>query len=275
MLPAGAIVGDYEIETELGAGTAAMVFRARHRTSGQRYALKMARAGEDREIQDSLLDEAAVLADIENNFVIRCFGSLEYEDRPALVLEFVDGPALDEWQAAHDGPIPVATALQLFRKVALGLASCHRYRVVHRDLKPENILLAPGLIPKLSDFGMAKRMQGGHLEGHRGLSRFYRQFGTPEYMSPEQMMSAELADHRADLWSLGVLLYELLCNRPPFEGTRQEIFAASTMGDFRPAREIRTEIPEVVDEIIAALLQCDEEDRPQDVAAVLTTLPGM
>jgi len=271
-LQPGTAIGGYQVLGTLGTGGVATVYRVRETASGNDFALKLAHADVDREIQQTLIDEAAILQEIRNHFVVRAFGTLEHQGCPGLVMELVDGPALDEWHAEQAGPLSIQEVLWIFKKVAMGLASCHRDRVVHRDIKPENILLGPGMTPKLTDFGMAKRLGGGHLDSRRGLSRFYKQFGTPEYMPPEQVTSAELADGRADLWSMGILLYELLCDRPPFEGSRQEIFTSSALGDYKPAGSLRADVSPELDALVGGLLEAEVEDRTQDVGAVLTAL---
>jgi len=271
VLPNGSKVGDYEIDATLGSGGVADVYRVVHRSTQLVRALKLARSGVEDKIQQSVVAEAALLVDIDSPYVVHQYGLLEYEGRPGLLMEFVDGPALDEWMDDQTEPVPVSVALKLFGRIALGVAACHRDQVVHRDLKPENVLLTADMTPKLTDFGLAKRDAGGRLDPRRGLSQYYRNFGTPEYMAPEQVHSAEMADHRADLWSLGILLYELLCDRPPFEGTRHEILIGATRGDYKPASEVRSDVSTAVDAMIRKLLQSHINDRFQDIDTVLRT----
>jgi serine/threonine protein kinase len=162
--------------------------------------------------------------------------------------------------------------LRLTRQLALSLFAAHQRGVIHRDLKPENIFVVPDLEvfggerTKILDFGIAKLTD---LESSRLRTQTGLMMGTPVYMSPEQCNGAAKVDHRSDIYSLGCIMFELLCGRPPFDGNYREVMLAHCES---PVRRVSTlsphYVPPAVDRLIASMLDKDPNKRPQSMLAV-------
>jgi len=207
------VAGVWLVEALVGDGAAADVYRVRHAISGDLRALKRLREP-TREARSRLEREARGLAAVDHPHVLGVHDVLEVEGSTCLLLEWVAGPSLFEWLRGRT--VSVSEALSLFAGVVAGVGAAHKLGLIHRDLKPSNVMLAPdgagGWTPKVCDFGLVKEL------GLPGDTRTGIAMGTPAYMAPEQIRSAKRADQRADIFSLGVILYELLCGRPPFVG---------------------------------------------------------
>lgn len=202
--------GRYRLERMLAHGGMSEVWVARHRLLERRVALKFMRvAGAD--ARKLLLDEAKILASLRHPAIVEVYdcGLLEGEV-PYLAMELIEGESLRE-RIAREGPMPARVAVRMLAPIARGLHAAHERGVVHRDVKPENILCVrgEGSPVKLIDFGISRLDHG-----ERGPIDIA---GTPAYMAPEQARG-ERCDRRADLWALGVTLYELMTGDPPFEG---------------------------------------------------------
>lgn len=245
----------------------ATVYLATHQTLKSLHALKVLRVDVP-EIKRRLMSEGRVQSAIRHPNVVSVTDIVDAEHGVALVMEYVDGPALDEYQ--NERPLPIDEVIHLFRGITLGVGEAHRIGVVHRDLKAANILLHrtsnAGVIAKVTDFGLVKVFDGGGTRS--GVT-----MGTPEYMSPEQVRDSANVDPRADLWSLGVLLYEMLTGTVPFDGNDLlEIYNAIAKASYVPASELRSEIPAYLDQIINDLLVVDPELRLPDAASILARL---
>ncbi|MGE0322068.1 MAG: serine/threonine-protein kinase [Polyangiaceae bacterium] len=214
----GSIVdGRYEVLSVLGEGGMGTVYRVRHTTLGRAFALKVLRkdlAG-DRELAARFIQEAKAAASVSHPSVVQItdFGALDGE-QPYFVMEMLEGQSLG-WLIQHGGAIPAARAVRILRQVAEALGAAHAAGIVHRDLKPDNIHVGSAAgsgsdVVKVLDFGLAK------VAGASRLTRQGMVFGTPHYMSPEQASGGSV-DHRADIYALGVVMYEMFTGRVPFE----------------------------------------------------------
>jgi eukaryotic-like serine/threonine-protein kinase len=207
-------LGPYRIERELGRGAMGVVYAA-ERDDGQflrRVAIKVLRAGEDAELRQRVLAERQILASLDHPNIARLLdGGVTGDGRPYLVMEHVEGLPIDVY--CDRMRLTVSERLRLFLIVARAVAYAHHNLIVHRDLKPSNILVTTDGTPKLLDFGIAKMMNPG-LGGVTGHVLQGRLEFTPEYASPEQLRGESLTT-QSDIYSLGVLLYELLCGRRP------------------------------------------------------------
>jgi WD40 repeat protein len=207
----GQSVGPYELGRELGRGGRGAVFAARDRRDGKAVALKLLLSGEYSTPDDLALfqHEAAVLGRLDHPNLVRILDAGAADGRPYLALECVDGPTLAGRIAEFRSP---AAAAGLVETLARAVHHAHLQGVVHRDLKPGNVLLSPAGEPKVSDFGLAKR-----LDAATGQTRTGDIIGTLGYMAPEQAAgTAHRAGPPADVYALGAVLYELLTGRPPF-----------------------------------------------------------
>jgi eukaryotic-like serine/threonine-protein kinase len=206
----------YEVLEVLGEGGMGTVYRVRHTALGRSFALKALRRdlANDAELSARFIGEAKAAAAISHPNVVQItdFGALP-SGEPYFVMELLDGVPLS-WLIKNGGPLPAGRAVRILRQVAEALGAAHDAGIVHRDLKPDNIHVAGATadrdVVKVLDFGLAK------VAGSSRLTRQGMVFGTPHYMSPEQA-AGEPVDHRADIYSLGVVMYEMFTGTVPFE----------------------------------------------------------
>ncbi|HEX3593579.1 MAG TPA: protein kinase, partial [Polyangiaceae bacterium] len=207
------IDGRYRIDGVLGRGGMGVVYRAKHEVLDKLFAVKILLPTEDNDVVERFVDEARAATAIGNEHIVDTvdFGQLP-DGSTYFVMEYLEGRTLSQRIKAEQ-MIPVASALSIGKQIAEGMSAAHRAGIVHRDLKPENIFLtkrdSADDFVKLLDFGIAK-MQARENK----LTRAGTIFGTPHYMSPEQASASEV-DTRADIYSLGVILYEMLAGQVP------------------------------------------------------------
>ncbi len=184
-----------------------------------------------------------------------------------LVLEFVDGPSARELMDTR-GPLPVGDAVHITLDVARALEHAHSRNIVHRDIKPDNILLSPTGTAKLSDLGLAKRIdEASHLTATR------QGFGTTAYMPYEQAVNARKADGRSDIYALGATLYHLVTGQVPFPGENHlDVVEKKKVGEFVPAGELNAAVPRVLDQILARMLARDPQGRYQTASDLIVDL---
>ena len=220
----------YNVLKKLGEGSMSEVFEAVRVNSGQRVAIKVLRHyfKEKQNYIDRLSKEAEALAAISDDRIVKFFDTAKTDDgRLALVFELVEGKNLDEVirESSESGSFkrrwPIIGA-SLISEVLLGLEEAHRQGIVHRDLKPENIMLTPLGRIKITDFGVARNLESQELT----MSGII--VGSPAYMSPEQALG-EAVDHRADLFSLGVLLYKVATGCFPHNGNSYQEMVSSCL----------------------------------------------
>jgi len=263
----GRLLGRFGVEARLGAGASGRVFLVRDRRSGARRALKV--LGAPTAAQRARFDrELALLRRVEHPNVVGVEGVVEVGGSPALVLEYVAGPSLADVLRA--GALTPAEADTIAQGIMAGVGALHAMGIVHRDLKPANILLAREnrtLVPKVADLGVARHLQPG--SGAR-LTRTGDTLGTPAYMAPEQLQDSSRAGAAADVWALGVMLFEMVCGQRPFSGsTLQEVTAAIERGPPAP-RSLFPDLPTAWEEAIGAALQRDLTRRPRSTEALAT-----
>ena len=218
LAPGELLLERYELGELLGAGAMGLVFEARQVILDQSVAVKMlVGAAEDPRAEARFLREARALAKIKSPFVARVLDAATVKGIPCIVLERLHGLDLHDWLKGH-GVLSVANTATLARQCCDALGEAHRAGIVHRDLKPSNVFVVAdrgAISAKILDFGVAKLMAGFDPES-RNATRSIA--GTPDYMSPEQIDGVGDLDGRADVWSLGVMMYELVSGRRPFDG---------------------------------------------------------
>jgi eukaryotic-like serine/threonine-protein kinase len=218
-LDPGTRIGPYEVVSALGFGGMGEVYRARDTRLGRDVAIKIlpTTLANDARRRERFWAEARAAAQVNHANVCRLYDIVEQQERPILVMEFVEGETLSRYIAR--GPIPVKDAAQIVLGILSALEALHKKGIIHRDLKPDNILLSPSG-PKILDFGVAKHVQseaadlGATLSGTTIAGEF---LGTPRYASPEQFR-AEPVDERSDIFSVGAITFEMLAGHPAFEG---------------------------------------------------------
>jgi serine/threonine-protein kinase len=275
--PPGTVLDDrYEVGGLLGQGGMGYVLAARHVVLGTRLALKVLRPELTREgeMVERFRREARAASAIGHpNIVdVRDFGTLPAQaGKPGasyFVMEHLEGKSLAE--VLDDGPLSIERAVDVVRQMADALGAAHARGIVHRDVKPENVILIvrngrPDHV-KILDFGIAK------LDSATRLSGAFVVLGTPAYMSPEQAQGKTL-DARSDVYSLGIVLYELLTGNVPFDDSRPfEVLRMQVSETPKPIEKLRSDVPDVVAELIGRMLQKDPNDRPESMRAVVEVL---
>jgi eukaryotic-like serine/threonine-protein kinase len=267
----------YEIIRRIGEGGMGAVYEARHTVLGKRVAVKvlLEKFFEKPELVARLLQEARLASSIghENIVDVTDFGTT-VDGRAFVVMEFLEGESLAQL-TIREAPLPVERSLYIARQVASAVGAAHAKGIVHRDVKPENVYLirrAEADFVKVVDFGVSKAVQSREegAEWQR-LTRTGMVLGTPLYMSPEQARGGEDVDNRADIWALGVMMYECLTGEVPFRANNYlgVISQVLTQEAVTPTR-LRPElgIPPAVEKVVMRALEKDRDKRYQSMAVL-------
>jgi serine/threonine-protein kinase len=252
--PGTVIAGKYRVERTLGEGGMGVVVEAMHLALGHRVAVKLLRAevAQAPECKARFLREARVAARLPPEHVVQVFDVGETKEGvPYLVMELLTGRDLAQ-DLAMRGPLPIQEAVDYVLQACEGIAEAHAVGLVHRDLKPANLFLAArrGTPPvvKVLDFGLSKMFDAA---GQPTLTQTTSNFGTPAYMSPEQIRSAKYVDPRSDQHALAMILYELITGRPPYDAeSLTGLMVVISTAPPPSAREARPEVPEELDAAI-------------------------
>jgi eukaryotic-like serine/threonine-protein kinase len=254
----GEVLADrYEVEELVGAGGMSSVYRAHDRLLDRKVALKVMHQhyGEDPEYVERFRREARSVAALSHPNVVTVIDRGEHEGRQFIVFEYVDGENLKQL-IQRRGPAPVATALELAKQIAQALSFAHQQGLVHRDVKPQNVLLNGDGAAKVTDFGIARSIDVKH-----GVTQTGTVLGTSDYIAPEQAQGQSV-DAQTDVYSLGVVLYELLTGEVPFPG---ESFVAVAMRHINepppPVRDKRPDVPPRVEAAVQRAMAKDPADR--------------
>ncbi len=274
-LAPGTVIGDkYRVERLLGSGGMGAVVAARHLELGQDVAIKvlLPSAAKSPESTARFLREGRSAAQLTSPHVAKVFDTGRLASgAPYLVMELLRGRDLRA-HLAEVRRVPLAQAVDWILQAAHAVAEAHARSIIHRDLKPANLFLAEtsaGQQIKVLDFGVSKQLGSDELD----LTKTTSAVGTPRYMAPEQMRSARLADARGDVWSLGIVLYELTTGEAPFRGDSVPALCFDVM-ERTPVRPSQhdPELPSSFDEVIARCLEKEPGDRFQSVEALAAAL---
>jgi serine/threonine-protein kinase len=270
--------GKFQIEKALASGAAGDVYEAMHLGLGARVAVKVLRPGipETADLRRKrFMREARVAARLKSENVVRVYDIVAPEQgRTYIVMELLQGETLAD--RVKRGPLPITEAVDFVLQVAKPLAEMHDEGIVHRDVKPSNLFLARDADGKerikLLDFGVAA-FQQPVARADSSLTLSEAVVGTPRYMAPEQVISSKSVDARADVWALGVTLYELLGGSPPFDG--QTVLAVLNQIEHQeppPLAVARPEVPVALAAVVHACLAKDPGGRPASARALMEAL---
>ena len=259
--------GRYEILSELGAGGMAVVYKARDRQLNEVVALKTIKAedSQDERLLDAMKSEIRLARKITHRNVLRIYDFGDAGGVPFISMEYVRGMTL-RYLLQNRARVPYAAGLRIMRQVCTALQVAHEQSVLHRDIKPENVMLEPSGNAKLMDFGIASLVHHGEGEGERMV------VGTPRYAAPEQL-KGEPMDERADIYSCGVMMYQMFTGKLPFteRGIERQV-EVKLKQEYLPAREHVPGFPPELERLIDACLRADRDQRPRNAEALLKIL---
>jgi eukaryotic-like serine/threonine-protein kinase len=259
----------YHLEEPIASGGAAIVWRAFDENLARSVAIKLLHPhhATDPTVVERFERESRAAAQLNHPNAVRIYDTGRDDDLVYLVMEHVDGPSLRELLKER-GPLEPVAVAALGEQVAAALGEAHAHGLVHRDVKPANILLASDGTVKVTDFGIAKALSGSEAT----LTTPGTVVGTAAYVAPEQLQDSGV-DARADIYALGVVLYECLTGRPAFSGDTPTATAAMRLShELLPPRQIRADVPRALDEIITRATRRDRESRYADGSSMAAAL---
>ncbi len=275
--PGDAIADKYRIDGVLGKGGMGVVFSAAHMVTGKRLALKWmlpSVAGQG-EATQRFVREAQAAGRINHPNVVNVYDVGTHRDSVYLVMELLEGEPLS--QVLRGGPLAMREAIAVLMPALRGVAAAHERGVIHRDLKPDNIFLSRlpdgrQAEPKVLDFGISKILYGDH-HIPESLTQSGGALGSPYYMAPEQALGEREADHRVDVYALGVILYEMLTGFRPFEASSyNELIVKIATGHSEPLRARRPDLPARLDTVVGKAMAREPNDRYPDIASFARAL---
>ncbi|MDP2886249.1 MAG: protein kinase [Ignavibacteria bacterium] len=260
----GSTISHYTILEKLGGGGMGVVYKAQDLKLKRTVALKFLPPDltRDEDAKTRFVHEAQAASALQHNNICNVHDIDETKDgQTFIVMDCYEGQSLK--QVIERGPLPIDEAIGIATQVAQGLAKAHENGIVHRDIKPANVMLTTDGVAKIVDFGLAK------LSGRTVLTKSGSTVGTAAYMSPEQARG-EAVDARTDIWSLGVVMYEMLTGKRPFDSEYEQALVYSILSqDPKPMRELRPEVPEALEKICRRAMAKDTKDRYQTAAELI------
>jgi serine/threonine protein kinase/Flp pilus assembly protein TadD len=269
--PRGSTFADrYKIIEKLGIGGMGAVYRVEDTNIGQDIALKLIKSdiASDKKTIERFRNELKTTRMISHRNVCRMFDLAETEGTFYITMEYVSGEDLKSF-IRRSGKLDIPKAISTAKEVCEGLSEAHRLGVVHRDLKSNNIMIDKEGNVRIMDFGIARSLRAKGLTGEGII------IGTPEYMSPEQVEGKD-TDQRSDIYSLGVILYEMVTGRVPFEGDTPFTIGMKHKGEMpKNPKELNTQIPDDLNRVILRCLEKDKENRYQSAGEVISDLESI
>jgi serine/threonine-protein kinase len=258
VLEPGSVLGDYRIERTIGKGSMGVVYLGVHQLIGKRAAIKVLRGDSDKGAIDRFIEEARTVNRIGHPNIVDVFAFGQMDDgRAYLVMEWLQGETLRT--RLERGHLDVDTTCRIIKPLVRALAAAHAQRIVHRDIKPDNVMLVAGDAPtaKLLDFGMAKLLRLDQMT-QTGDGGFV---GTPMYVAPEQARGKKI-DHRADIYTLGGVMFEMLTGRPPFVARSAFDLISMHLTAAPPRPSEHVQLPRELDDLVVQMLAKDPGARP-------------
>ncbi|MBI4549197.1 MAG: protein kinase [Ignavibacteriae bacterium] len=263
----GQIIDRYKVIEVLGKGGMGVVYKGKHTILGRDVALKIMdpQLNRDRDSLKRFEYEAKALGRLKNPHIVDIIDYRESEIGYLIVMEYVKGITIAE-KIRQDGPFTIEKTLPIVNQLLNALDHAHKAGITHRDIKPSNIMLTEANAITIMDFGLAK------LKDASGLTKTGTTAGTPGYMSPEQIRGEEV-DHRTDIWSVGVVFYEMVTGHLPFRGEHQAAITYCILNEKPlPLKRYYPETPEIMQYVIERCLEKDPKDRYQNVTEIQTDL---
>ena len=261
----------YDIDRELGGGGMSRVFVARDRLLGRRVVIKLLSPELTAEVnRGRFRREVQIAAQLQHPHIVTLLSAGEHDDLVYFTMPYIDGESLKSSLEKY-GQLTIAEVIRVLYDVSDALAYAHGMGVVHRDIKPGNILRS-GSHFLVTDFGVAKALNAA-MASEGSMTSTGMAIGTPAYMAPEQLAGDPQADHRIDIYAMGLLAYELLVGRSPFAGINpQAVLAAVLTRDPMPVHEVRKDVPRKLSNIIMQCLSKMPGGRPPHAEALLDAL---
>jgi serine/threonine-protein kinase len=259
----------YELERELGGGGMSRVFVATETSLGRKIVIKVLSPALTADVdRGRFRREIMVAAQLQHPHIVTLLSAGEVDNVLYYTMPFISGESLKA--ALENGPLSVLEVVRVLYHVSEGLEYAHGQGVVHRDIKPANVLRS-GTYSLITDFGVAKALNAAMPNS--GMTSTGMAVGTPAYMAPEQLAADAAADHRVDLYALGLLAYELLYGKSPFAAiSQQRILAAVLTQEPTPLVEVRPDVPASLSKLVMRCLSKDPENRPANATEVLDSL---
>src|SRR5690348_3032186 len=259
--------GRYRLDAQIGAGGMSTVYRAFDANLERRVAIKLLHReiAADSDQLERFRREARAVAQLSHPYIVNVIDAGEDEGRPYIVFEYVQGETLKD-RIRRLGRLPVAEAVAYADEIARALGYAHSRNIVHRDVKPQNVLIDAEGSAKVTDFGIARTLD------QDGLTADGRVLGTTDYVSPEQALGHDV-DGRSDIYSLGVVLFEMLTGAVPFQGENQVSVAMKHVREDLP--DIQRRRPEVSATLASVLDRMTEKDLGRRYPDVATLVPDL
>jgi serine/threonine protein kinase len=279
-------LGSYRVLSSIGAGGMGAVFLAEHEVIGRQTVIKILhpQVAAEPQMVERFFNEARATNRVKHRGIVDIYDcGYTPDNRPYLVMEYLQGQSLAAFLNAEGRKLSPPFVAEIIAEIAAALGAAHRSGIVHRDLKPDNLFLATDdqgqRLVKVLDFGIAQLA----VDPTARMTKSFQIFGTPFYMSPEQCASSKSVDHRADIYSLAIIAYEMMCGRPPFvaEGAGR-VMAMHQYEPVPPPRSLRPSIPEPVERVLLRALAKDPAARydaietfaRELVSAAMLAVPG-
>jgi len=256
-----ALAGRYDIDREIGQGGMATVYVARDVKHNRQVAVKVLRPDLAAALgHERFLREIEIAANLTHPHILPLYDSGEADGFLYYVMPYIKGDTLRD-RIDKEGELPIAEAVRIIREVTDALSFAHSQGVVHRDIKPDNIMLS-GRHAMVMDFGVAKAVS--EATGRNQLTTAGMALGTPTYMAPEQATADPHVDHRADIYAVGIMAYELLAGRTPFQGASpQAVLAAHVTEEAEPVSKHRNQVSPELESVVMKCLAKRPADRWQ------------
>lgn len=262
-------IGKYKILSQIGKGGMGAVFKAEHPTLDRTVIIKQLTTADSQDFIERFRREAKIMMDFRNEHIVQVYDHFKEDNAYFIVMEYVDGITLEDL-IQEKRYLSSQAAVLIFNEICKALKYAHDQMVVHRDIKPANILISKEGVVKLVDFGVSTSLDG---DSGDGLTKAGMTIGTPSYLAPEQIANAKNRDKRTDIYSMGVMFYEMLVGKKPFQGGfTPEIIAAIEKGRYTHPRKINPKISPLLQRVVKKAMHHKVKKRYQDLGLVQAKL---